>query len=323
MIVDPSKSKATYIEICTKVDLPIHFQHWWLDCVCGPENWEVCLSLNGNGGFQGCFVYHNRKKWGLQFIRMPSLTSYTGIWIKYPDNIQKQESKYTFEKKVIEELIAHIPAFHFFCQYLHPKFQNSLPLQWAGFDVKMRYTYQLQLNNLDSIYKNFKSSIRAHIKTAKQSYCLTTALTFNDFLSLHQENALLKNKPIPYPMDIFQNLYNTLLAKEQGHLLAVQDQEGQICAALIIIWDTHSAYFLSSVRSLARTSKDAMCLLIWEAIQYAAPKADQFDFEGSFNPSIEHFFRAFGGKRSLVLKVSKTSNLLFHMISKWRGLPYA
>ena len=322
MIVDPAISKDRYIKICEKVALPIHFQHWWLDCVCGPDNWEVCLSLNNDGGFQGCFVYYKHHKWGIQFIKTPPLTSYTGLWINYPHNIKKQASKYTFEKKVIEELIAQIPTIHFFAQHFYPSVENSLPFQWAGFEVSIRYTYQLkQISDLESIYKSFKGSIRTSIKAAEQYLYLAKAPTFDDFLTLHKENASFK--PIPYPMAVFRDLYNSLLAKKQGQLLAVQNQEGLICAALLLTWDTQSAYFLSGVRSLTHSSKDAMCLLIWKAIQIAAQKVEQFDFEGSSNPSIEHFFRAFGGQRLPVLKISKTSNLLFHMISKWRGLPYA
>jgi len=313
--------KKSYIAICGKYELPIHFQDWWLDIVCGKDNWNVCLSQNKDGGFQGCLVYFQNRKGPLNFIKMPALTSYSGLWLHYPEKMVKPSSKYSFDKQVIQELVAQLPSHHFFYQQLHPALQNSLPFYWEGFQTSRRYSYILEdIKHTEQVYSQFKGSIRTAIKAAKKNYSIKESDSITDLLQLHRDK---KDNP-PYDLELFEQLYHQVQAKSQGKLFIAINSAQQPCAALYLVWDTHCAYFLSSVRHSDRAEHHVMAYLIWEAIQFAATKVNRFDFdfEGSIHPGIEHFFREFGGTLQPIIKLSKTSNLLFHLISKWRKLEY-
>ena len=89
-------------------ELPLFFQPWWLDIVCGgAENWGVLIAKNKKSDeVEGIFTYYSRKRLGLRGIDMPPLTPMMGPLIFLPDNSQKQHSIYSYEIRVLKKLLA-------------------------------------------------------------------------------------------------------------------------------------------------------------------------------------------------------------------------
>src|SRR5260370_7073664 len=86
--------------------------------------------------------------------------------------------------------------------------------------------------------------------------------------------------------------------------------EGRIHAAVYIIWDDRSAYYLMGAADPELRNSGATSLLLWEAIQFAATVTRSFDFEGSMIESIERFFRAFGAKQKPYFHISRMIPLM-------------
>ena len=61
-------------------------------------------------------------------------------------------------------------------------------------------------------------------------------------------------------------------------------------------------------------SSGAYSLLIWKAIQMSAKLTQQFNFCGSMLPSVERFFRSFGGEQTPYLHIKKTKLLVIKII---------
>ena len=40
-------NKERYAEWCKLNNIPIFSQNWWMDCICGEDNWDVYLVGNG------------------------------------------------------------------------------------------------------------------------------------------------------------------------------------------------------------------------------------------------------------------------------------
>ena len=65
-------------------------------------------------------------------------------------------------------------------------------------------------------------------------------------------------------------------------------------ASLFLVWDEKQAYYVGG--GINENSRGLMSYLVWDAIKFSKEKGlNVFDFEGSDVPSIEQYFRKFGG----------------------------
>jgi hypothetical protein len=110
--------KEKYREFCKKEkNIPIFSKDWWLDAVCGEENWDVVLFEKG-GEIWASWPYYKVRKFSFNIITMPKLTQNMGIYIKYPHN-QKYYKKLSWEKEIINTLLEKLPKFDKFSQNFH------------------------------------------------------------------------------------------------------------------------------------------------------------------------------------------------------------
>ena len=93
-----------------------------------------------------------------------------------------------------------------------------------------------------------------------------------------------------------------------------RDLQNRTHAALYLIWDENSAYYLMGGSDPALRNSGANSLLMWEAIQFASTVTNKFDFEGSMIEPIERFFRSFGAKQIPYSYISKGSFLIKNLI---------
>ena len=84
------------------------------------------------------------------------------------------------------------------------------------------------------------------------------------------------------------------------------DENGNNHAALLLVWDKHSAYYLIGGSDSNYRNSEAMSLLMWKAIEKASLMVDNFDFEGTMLESVERFIRGFGGEQTPYYQLVKS-----------------
>ena len=76
-------NKGIYIDLCGKErSIPIYSKPFWMNAVCGEENWDVLLYRKGEE-MLGALPYYIKRNFNVSYITQPSFTQYNGIWIKY------------------------------------------------------------------------------------------------------------------------------------------------------------------------------------------------------------------------------------------------
>ena len=76
--------RERYQELCRREStIPIFSQDWWLDTVCGMDNWGVYL-IGKDMDIKASLVYSLQECCNGKSIGRISLTQNNGIWIKYP-----------------------------------------------------------------------------------------------------------------------------------------------------------------------------------------------------------------------------------------------
>lgn len=300
-------SKKKYDEFVQMARLPLFSQPWWLDAVCGEENWDVVV-VEEDGKPIGAMPYFFKKKNGVLRLTQPPLTQTLGpFWLC--SSSKKRSKQLSRQKKILNALIESLPHFDYFCQNFHYSITNWLPFYWAGYSQTTCYTYLIdELTDLDNIWNGFQENIKTDIRKAeKRKLIIDTDLDLDHFLDVHALTFRRQNIPIPYSRDLVYCLDLAVRKNAHRKIFYAKDNVGQIHCAVYIVWNADSAFYLMGGGDPKLRNSGATSLLLWEAIKFVSLLTERFDFEGSMLESVEKFFRAFGAKQVPYFKISKQS----------------
>ncbi len=318
-------SKAQYRQFCeaqTAVPnahnaLTVFGQAWFLDAVCGAENWDVCVDAAQNGRINGALPYFLKKKYGLKIIQQPVLTGYIGLWVHY-ENTWNAHQKATQERAVLKNLIAQLPATAYFSQAYAPHFQNWLPFRWAGFDTTVRMTHVLNgLQNSDVIFKNFKENVRKRIRKTSATIHVEKTNDIALVYGIYNDIMATKGRKMSYSLDFLTHLHAEIQKNAAGQLYKAVDTEGSVHAAVYVVWDATTAYYWLGGSAIAHRNSGALTLLLWEIMQDVSKKGvSSFDFTGSDLENLESFFSAFNAEKRTYFNVSRYGNRFLKFMDK-------
>lgn len=287
-------------------------QPYWLETVA-PGRWGAAAISKG-GNIVARLPYVSEKKLGLNILTTPKLTKFLGPWLapapgKYASDLSRQ-------KDLMHELIAQLPPHDSFAQNFHYSITNWLPFCWKGFSQTTLYSYVLDdLTSEESLWSGMQSNIRREIRKAGKQVEVRDDLGLECFLELNTKTFARKGMPLPYSSDYVQRIDDLLNQRNQRRIFFAVDSAKQVHAAIYIIWDSESAYYLMGGGDAKLRTSGSTSLLIWEAIRFASTVTKIFDFEGSMIEPIERFFRSFGAKQQQYFRVT-------YMNKKMKNLAY-
>jgi hypothetical protein len=293
--------------VATQQTIPLFSRDWWLDCVCGPQSWDVAI-VESAGVIVGAMpFYPTDGRLGRVNLAMPPLTQTMGPWLRYPKE-QSQMDRLSFEKEVLTKLIAELPPHDYFMQRFHYSQTNWLPFYWQGFRQTTRYTYVLaDLSDIDRVQRGFSHAKRKNIKRARDLVEVKFDLGADRFYN-HLTHTLQQRGEDPhYSCELFGSVHDSVYAHHAGRTIYAEDSSGEIHSALLIIWDTNSAFDLVSTIDMEYRNGGSATLLVLEAIRLASQLTSRFDFEGSMVEGIEHSFRQFGATQVPYFEISRLS----------------
>lgn len=315
--------KKVYRDFCSShTDILLFMQPWWLDIVCGEKNWDVSLALSDTGELMGALPYYLSKVNKFDAVAMPPLTPFIGIYVEEKHSEFNAYRVYTSEKKILDKLIEGLPDKPFFVQQYHSRLTNWLPFYWQGYQQTTLYTYRFGFPfDIDTTFKNLKSSCRNKIIEAQKSLEVVPAQDVEFFCKLNSERFEPSGKEEPpYSQDLLRRLTTVAAERGQIKIYQAQDGEGLVHASIYLVSDEHTVYnlILDSNRDLSSSS--AIQLLLWQGVQYAHSENKAFDFNGSMLHAVEKIFRSFGSERVSYYRLSKTRNRFYDLIRSWDKL---
>ena len=314
-------AKEKYRELCgQEKTIPIFSRDWWLDSVCGEDNWEVCL-VEKNDVIVAAMPYMLTRKMGFTMIRQPKLTQALGPWIRPSD--AKYSKIIGLENSLIGELFDQLPDFDHYSQTWHSSRTNWLALYWRGFRQTTRYTYVIEdLADLDKVFANFESSYRNKIRKAEKVVSVRTEMDIDDFYNINMLTFKRQGIAAPYNLEFIRKHDRALSERNARKIFYAEDSEGQIHSALYLTWDDHSSYVHMVGEDPDLRKSGAGILLIWEAIKFTAEelKLNRFDFEGSMLQNVERVRRDCGGRQVPYFFITKCSSRLLRLREALRSL---
>lgn len=315
------ETKTKYAEYCKNAELPIFNKNWWLDAVCGPDNWDVIVIEKDNRIIASWPYYLRKNILRKTIISMPLQTQTLGPWLEYPSNI-KYVNKISYEKKICRQLISLLPKVFDFSQNFHYSITNWLPFYWAGFTQTTRYTYIIEdTSDLNKILENFDGSKRTDInKALNYKIKIIDNFHFIDFYNYHRDCLNNQGKHITYSEKLFTNIYNACTMNDSCKILAAIDDKNIIHAAIFLVYDSDCVYNLISAIDSKYRYSGASTLLFLETIKFAASLNLKYNFEGSMIEAIEDSYRKFGGRQVPYFSIRKTYSKFLPLLISLKGI---
>ncbi len=309
--------KEKYRQLCkTETTIPIFSKDWWMDTVCGINNWNVII-VEENNQIIAALPYFIKSIFSLKMIIQPMLTQTNGVWIKYSTNL-KNNTKLSYDKKITNQLIEQLNHLNVkvFDQFFHHSFTNWLPFYWQNFKQTTRYTYILNTNeNVETLFKNIDKKTRNEIKKAESLVKIKEDCNLKTLYKLDQLTFKRQNISIPYSFEFLKNLDNYCQKNKSRKIFYSIDKQKNIHAAIYLIYDDNTCYYLISGSDPKYRNSQSMSLLIWNAIKFAKDKNLSFDFEGSMIQPVEQFIKSFNPQQIPYFNIYKEF-FFFELVKK-------
>jgi hypothetical protein len=278
---------------------------WWLDAVA-PGEWEA-IEVGDNGRAVARLAYVRRTRLGRTALVQPRLTPALGPCLAEIDGSEPHRLEEAKDR--MQALIEQLPAFDLFDQNFSPAVTNWLPFYWRGFSSSLRYTYRLELADLDEVWARLAQTARAHIRRAEKQLVVRDDLTLEDFVQIYASP--FRRQGIPAPdQELVRGIDAACAARGVRKILFAVDARERVHAATYTVWDEKTTFGLMNCRDEELAGGSAVSLLVWHAIRHAATVTPVFDFEGSMLEGVERFIRSFGARQVPYLHVWKIQGLL-------------
>lgn len=267
---------------------------WYLDAL--GADYRILAVREGEEILGGIVL--TRDRWGYQIN--PVLVKYLGMLYRaFEGHPYNAESRRREVQRALLESMRDLSSFEY---TFHPDHPDSLLLQQQGFRQATRYTYRMALSNGDGdarIVERMAPRLRSKISKVRRegSHRIRPVDDMHrcmDLLAATYERR--KTRP-PYSRELLEVLITTLRSHDAIDLLAAEDGQGDAKAVLGIFYDRFNAYLILNALKDPGEDRGLNEYLILEGICRAQLQGKrQFDFEGSMIPSVESFYRQFGGK---------------------------
>ncbi len=269
---------------------------FWLEASNLP--FVILGCFDSNDQILGGIPLPYQKKFGFTIVRHPSLTPYLGVVFR------KNDSKYvkciSREKEIACCLAEKVREMaHFAYIGFSFDFVDIQPFIWQRYASRVRYTYVLELDNLEDAWQRMDAKRRNDITRAeKDGICVGDGDDFDCILALVDKTFARQGKKKKASRAVALRYNEVLSRKGRCKAFVARDKEGIAIATVYIAWDEKRSYYLLGGYDSENRHHGASAIAMWEAIRFTKEELglNEFDFEGSMVPAIERFFRKFGGR---------------------------
>jgi hypothetical protein len=278
---------------------------WWLDAVA-PGAWRD-ITVSSGGVLRARWPIYEERRGLFHVITLPPLTHRLGPWLDLGD-ATKSSRRYEIEKDLTVALLEQLPAYDILQVNCHSGITNVLPFVWAGFEEMARYTYVIDLaQSEEQLWEGLRENIRRESRKARKQLKIETTDDVAECIRLIGKSYARQGNPNPFASPAMHRLDAACAQRGRREMLIARDERGAIHAAVYLVWDEKTTYYLAGGADPELRTSGAHSLLMWEALLRSKARSIEFDMTGSMVESIERFFRAFGGQQRIYFNLNKMS----------------
>jgi lipid II:glycine glycyltransferase (peptidoglycan interpeptide bridge formation enzyme) len=183
---------------------------------------------------------------------------------------------------------------------MHYSIDDIQPFLWTHFVPDIRYTYILDLEDLDAAFKEFDVDRRNDVRKGQRDglYC-EESVNIEEFMPLLLRSLQAQGiKWSAQRVSQFRDCFAASSSMASGTLFFIRDRDGNLLGGAWLVWDEHRSYYLLAGMDRELGGRTSMPTLIWHMMQFTKQTLGLrwLDVDGADVPQIEAFTRAFGGQ---------------------------
>lgn len=261
--------------------------------VYGSELKYYVLEDKGGNLVASFCLYSFNKLWQKHIITPPFLTD---IQLKLICNATNVSQINNFNRDVLSSIASFLKnTSHTFIEIALPHHINdALPFSWNKFQVGIRYTYFLDLTlDKSELLANMSTQRRKNIRDAEKLNLEIRQISDSDLIK-EKANETLSSKKAKFNEQIVSN-YAQLVGSDELTSIGIYENNQLLALSTCINLNGESTYLFGwnngdNNRSFIGT------YALWNCILACKDKSQLFNFAGSQIPSVEKYFRGFGGQ---------------------------
>ena len=230
---------------------------------------------------------------GIERVETPELTPHTGFLMapvesKGPAKIEAECHRFS------ELLIRYLQRYDHMRITHTPALNDIRPFIWANWQTRVRYTYQMDLSNLEALWERVERRTRTAIRKAeKLGY---TVIQTDDIELLCRQYGMIYERhgaAAPISPEVVRRFVESAQSSGQARLLAAQSPQGETASIVAFVEGPSMAYAWVAGADPQHNSSGATSLLYWRYFQQCTQP--RFDFVGANLPAVAFFKRGLGG----------------------------
>lgn len=246
-------------------------------------------------------------KLGQQYIITPPYATDIGLWYEDASTTVFQKNK--LAKNILSSITNYLDSFKvIFIDIVLPiHIKDVQPFLWANFECTSKFTYILDIEQSEEVMmQNMSPERRKNIKDGQKNieyfHCDDFNLAYNrTIISLSENNASFNE-------GIVKNLI-TQFPKKDNHICIGTKIDNELSSIHFITSDTKNANYIFGWND-KKSSSIAGTFGLWSCILEAKTRGlKTFNFAGSAIPSIEKYFRGFGGELVSSFQIKKQNTI--------------
>ena len=261
------------------------------------------------------FCFYHFKKMGITFYIQPPYCPHNLVLIAAQAN--HPVALRTITKSILESMAIFFeknknPIFEF---SFPTEFSDMQPFIWKNFEVSPKYTYKLDLiKNENELLSGLSDEVRDNLKKALKNG-LRCELTHDYTTTKKLIYKTIEHQKVKTDKALFDRILFEFANMKNSFSFIVYDGETPV-STTFCLYDTQVCYYLAGGYDREIKATGAGVLALWDSILEAKKLGVPiFDFEGSMIPSIEKYFRGFGGELMPMFQIKKSSKIFKVLLS--------
>ena len=313
--MESNKESYEYF-IKNRDDISLFQQVYWLDSVCGVNNWNVILHKDKGGEINAFMTYYLRKYKGQTIIKLPPLTPYMGIWIEAKFLTKNNRTSYN---NISKYLIDRIPKNIWINLPQNPAYYNWLPYYWENYQGTVMYSYTISKeNNINDLKLTLKKSLRKVINRANARLKLIKNDNILEYYKLLEKSFSKNNSTVPFTSNKLDEIYSSLKKNNAGQLFFALDEKNRINGGILLGIDKQNVYVIGFGKDYDIAHSETSEFLQWKSMEFAINEGKDFDFNGSMIKGINSMITSFPVDQQLYYRIFKGKNKLINVLNLLR-----
>jgi len=279
---------------------------------------EIITSLGGEFKILTCYKgeeliggvsFVERREKRFKYIFIPKFTPFGGILCQDTSSLNyKKQSiiQHDVASSIIPELLAtydKISIAH------HISYDDIRPFSWNNFTQEIRYTYVVDLSDIEGLWNNLEYDTKSEIRKAKKNNIkITLEDDISEFYLLYKATYERQKRVPSVSIDFMENLYTKLKALNKTQMYFARDGNNELVAIVFIIIDNKRAYYQFGATHPELRRSGGGSLALWTVFEDLHGKVKEIDLVGANTPSIARFKRGFGGELKHYFAVNKINS---------------